>query len=163
VLGPDNSTQIFGGMVPGTSQPLFPVSTQQLLHEVTKTQESSGSYSSLQPNPNLVPDYTKSYYPATGSFALTAANAPSLFSDFIGNGTVSLPVSATAYSSVYVSSGNGGGGVLTTASAQVTIQYSFLSVPEPSSVILLGSGIGIGFLATWLRRRAAHPAQSDRT
>src|SRR5262249_1210451 len=81
--------------------------------------------------------------------------APSLFADFIGTGTVGLPVTATAFSSFYSNSGNGGGAVITKANAVVTIEYHFGAVPEPLSVCLLSLGIGIGFLADKLSRRTA--------
>ena len=49
---------------------------------------------------------------------------------------------------------------MTTANAIVTIQYVLArgQIPEPSSVFLLGLGIGISLLATRLRRRAARPS-----
>jgi len=143
VYGPNgSSTQIFGA--PATTQPVDFV-------ELTKP---SGTFSSLLPvtNPNFIPPtITNLSYPLT-----LEANAGSLFSDFIGTGTIGMPVTATAFSSYFSNSGNGDGTVRTTANATVTIQYLFspVSVPEPSSAILLGLGIvGIGILATRLRRR----------
>jgi PEP-CTERM motif len=144
VYGPNgSSTQIFGA--PATTLPVDFV-------ELTKP---SGTFSSSLPvtNPNYIPPTI-----ANSSYSRTLeANAGSLFSDFIGTGTVYLPVTATAFSSFYSSSGNGTGAVFTGANATVTIQYVYSSdssVPEPSSAILLGLGIvGIGILATRLRRR----------
>jgi hypothetical protein len=144
VYGPNgSSTQIFGA--PATTQPV----------DFLQLTKPSGTFSSLLPvtNPNFIPPtITNLSYPLT-----LEANAGSLFSDFIGTGTVDLPVTATAFSSFYSSSGNGSGAVFTTANATVTIQYvysSVSSVPEPSSAILLGLGIvGISILATRLRRR----------
>jgi hypothetical protein len=84
------------------------------------------------------------------SLTLTAANDPSLFSEFIGKGQVDLPVSATAFSSFYSSSGNGSGTVLTSAQASVELQYVFTPftvIPEPSSAILLGLGIAVSVVA----------------
>jgi PEP-CTERM motif-containing protein len=132
VYGPNgSSTQIFGA--PRTTLPV----------DVVQMTEKSGTFSSM-------PTPTEQSYSRT----LDPANAASLFSDFIGKGTVDLPVTATAFSSFYSSSGNGSGIVTTDANATVTIQYQFSSVvPEPSSAILLGLGIGIGILATRLRRR----------
>lgn len=160
LFGPDGTTQIFGA--PATRQPV----------DFVQMTESSGTWSSMLPitNPNFIPPTvtTQSF-----SLGLTAADAPSLFSDFIGTGKVDLPVSATAFSSFFSSSGNGGGAVLTEANAVVTVQYSFdeaqistpppAGVPEPSSAILLGLGIGIGIIANRWRRRAAGASQSDRT
>src|SRR4029077_4562102 len=108
--------------------------------------ERSGIWSSLLPitDPNFIPPtITEQSFSRT----LSAPDAPALFSEFIGTGTVDLPVSATAFSSFFSSSGNGGGAVLTKANAIVTIQYGYSSIPEPSSVFLLGLGFGVTLLA----------------
>jgi len=151
LFGPNGTTQIFGALA--TRQPV----------DFVQMTESSGTWDSRFPitNPNFIPPTmtTQSF-----SLRLTAADAPSLFPDFIGTGTVDLPVAATAFSSFHSNSGNGSGAVITTANAIVTIQYAYSAVPEPSSIILLGLGIGIIFLASSrLRRRAACASQSDRT
>jgi PEP-CTERM motif len=152
LFGPNGSTQIFGA--PATRQPV----------DFVQLTESSGTWSSLFPitNPNFIPPtMTEQSF----SLGLTAANAPSLFSEFIGTGEVDLPVTATAFSSFFTSSGNGGGAVLTAASAVVTVQYSYFAattIPEPSSVILLGLGIGMSFLASRRTRRGACTSKSDR-
>jgi hypothetical protein len=133
VFGPDGTTPIFGP--PATRQPV----------DFVKMTEVSGKWSSLlsPTDPHFIqPTMTQQ----TLSLTLTAADAPALFSDFIGTGTVDLPVTATAFSSFYVSSANGGGGVLTKANAVVTVQYAY--IPEPASAILLGLGIGISLFAT---------------
>jgi hypothetical protein len=151
LFGPNATTQIFGA--PATRQPV----------DLVEMTESSGTWSSLLPitNPHYIaPTMTEQ----TFSLTLTAANAPALFSEFIGMGHVDLPVAATAFSSFYSTSGNGGGAVLTTANAMVTVQYEYMSsIPEPSSAILLGLGLGISFVANGLRRRAARASRSDRT
>jgi PEP-CTERM motif len=149
VVGPNGTTQIFGA--PATRQPVDFV-------ELTKT---SGTWSSLPLPTNPIDPSTGlplNYIPPTNTsqtipLNLTAANAPSLFSDFIGTGNIDLPVSATAFSSFYSSSGNGGGAVLTSAWARLTVQYVYVSsVPEPSSAILLALGIGGGFVLIHRRR-----------
>jgi PEP-CTERM motif len=142
-------SEIFGP--PGTRQPV----------DFVQMTESSGTWSSLLPitDPNYIsPTMTQQSYSRT----LTASNASSVFSEFIGTGTVDLPVTATAFSSFYSSTGNGSGGVLTKANASVTIQYNYSSIPEPSSVILLGLGIGMGLAARKLRGRASHRSEGDR-
>ena len=157
LFGPDGKTQIFGA--PATRQPV----------DFVQLTETSGTWSSLLPssNPNFIePTMTQQSF----SLDLTAANAPSLFSEFIGTGNVDLPVSATAFSSFFSSSGNGGGAVLTKANAIVTVQYTYDEeqsitpppTPEPSSFILLGLGVGVCVVANKWRRRAASAVESDR-
>jgi hypothetical protein len=149
LYGPGGMSQIFGP--PATRQPV----------DYVQMTESSGTWSSLFPitNPNFIPPtMTEQLY----SRSLTASNAASLFSEFIGTGAFDLPITATAFSSFYSSSGNGSGGVLTRADAIVTIQYEFLGIPEPSSIILLSLGAGICLVACHLYRRASQPAASDR-
>jgi hypothetical protein len=140
LFGPDHTTQLLGP--PATRQP---VDFVQMTH-------TSGTWSSLLSvgNPNYIPPTMTQQ---TLSLTLTAANAPSIFSEFIGTGEVTLPVNAEAFSSFFSSTGNGGGGVLTTANAVVTIQFSY--VPEPSSALLFGLGIGLTLLA---RRRLGRRA-----
>ncbi len=145
LLGP-NGVTLFGA--PGTRQPVDFVSMT----------ESKGTYSSLLPisSPNYIaPTVTEQSFQRT----LTAADSASLFKQFTGTGTLNLPISTSAFSSFYSSSGNGGGAVFTEASASVSIQYGYLitpqSVPEPSSVVLLALGAGLVFLARRRGRRAA--------
>ena len=142
VFGPNGTTQIFGA--PATRQPV----------DFVELTESSGTWSSMFDitNPNFIPPtITKQSF----SLTLTATDAPSLFSEFIGTGDVNLPVAATAFSSFFSSSGNGGGAVRTVANAAVTIQYSYSAavIPEPSTAILLSLGIGISLFAIRRRRR----------
>ena len=121
LFGPNGTTPIFGA--PATRQPV----------DLVQLTESSGTWSSMFPitNPNYIPPtITEQSF----SLTLTAADAPSLFSDFIGTGDVNLPVAATAFSSYYSSSGNGGGAVLTKANAAVTIQYSYTRGCNPGTI-----------------------------
>jgi hypothetical protein len=146
LFGPNGTAQIFGA--PATTQPV----------DFVQMTESSGTWSSLLPitNPNFIsPTITQQSFSRT----LTDSNALSLFSDFIGTGNVDLPITATAFSSFYSSSGNGGGAVFTKGNATVTVQYLFTSIPEPSSVIILGLGIGISFLARRLCCRVTRPSR----
>ena len=148
LFGPNGTTQIFGA--PATRQPV----------DLVQLTESSGIWSSMFSitNPNYIPPTITEQ---TFSLTLTAADAPSLFSEFIGLGDVNLPVAATAFSSYFSSSGNGGGAVRTTANAAVTIQYSYDAIvtPEPSTAILLGLGISISLFASTRRRRTACASQ----
>jgi hypothetical protein len=132
LLAPDGTTQIFGA--PGTRQPV----------DFVQLTKSSGTWSSLLPitDPHFI-EPTVSH--STFTRSLNSSDSLSLFSDFIGSGSIGLPVTATAFSSFFSSSGNGGGAVLTAANASVMIQYQYLGaqeiVPEPSSILLLSVGI----------------------
>ena len=150
LMGPNGSTLFGPG---GTRQPVDFVSLT----------ESKGTYSSLLPitSPFYIPPTVTQQ-----TFERTLTSADSLFNQFIATGTVALdlPITATAYSSFYSSSGNGGGVVLTDASASVSIQFTFLpavepqTIPEPSSVLLLGLGTGLVFLGMRRCRRAESPS-----
>jgi hypothetical protein len=151
LLGPDGLTPIFAA--PGTTLPV----------DVVTLTEPGGMWSSFLPvnNPNYIPPSN-----ANLSFATTldASTSASLFRQFIGTGTIAMPVTAEAQSSFYSSSGNGGGLILTSADAVVTIQYQYIPFappfvsPEPSGLVLLGLGAGLGLLAAGRARRAARPA-----
>jgi hypothetical protein len=132
LLGPDAKTPLFAG--PGARQPV----------DFVEMTETSGKWSSLLPptDPHFIPPTITTQ---TFTRTLTLSNAPSIFPDFIGNGTFDLPVTATAFSSFFSTSGNGGGAVITRASATVSIEFDF--VPEPTSVLLLGLGFGIIVIA----------------
>jgi hypothetical protein len=154
LFGPDRTTQIFGAL--GTRQPV----------DFVQLTESGGTYSSLLPiaSPDFIqPTVTQQSFSRT----VTSSGAPLLFSAFIGTGTVNLPVTATAFSSFYSSSGNGGGAVFTEANAVVTIDYSYIAAqqitsptPEPATIILLGLGIGITLAARKLRRCASRTSRN---
>jgi hypothetical protein len=154
VTAPNGVTQLFGG--PATTVPV----------DVVSLTESGGTWSSTLPvtDPHYIPP---SNVQLSLARTLDASNAASLLPEFIGTGLADLPITAVAHSSFYSSSGNGGGMVLTSAGATVTLQYWYIpsaaSLPEPSSLILLGLGAGITFLAVGRRRCPAGPARRDRT
>jgi hypothetical protein len=152
LIGPDGVTPIFGA--PGTTLPV----------DVVSLTESSGTWSSFLPvtDPHFIPPSN-----ANLSFTRTldASDAASLMAQFIGTGTINMPLTAIAHSSFYSSSGNGGGIVLTSASGTVTLQYQytpFAVVPEPSGLFLLVLGAGLGLLAAGRVRHTARPAVNDR-
>jgi len=92
----------------------------------------------------------------TGTVATTITD-PTLLALFQGSGTIELPSSATAGSSMAYTNGNYESRVLTFAGLTVQISYNYTPeapvVPEPSSVVLMGMSGGLLFLAERLRRR----------
>jgi hypothetical protein len=153
LFGPHGSSTIFGA--PGASIPV----------DVVTMTESSGTFSSTLPvtDPHFIPPNNVTLSLST---TLDPSSSSSLFSEFSGTGSVDLPISATAFSSFYSDTGNGSGMVATTASAIVTVQYKYTpiinSVPEPSGLILLGLGIGLGILARRMHHLTAGSARTDR-
>jgi hypothetical protein len=80
------------------------------------------------------------------------------FSKFLGPGTVTFAVAATAGLSVPNSSGNASGTSLTSAFPNVTVTYTYgIPIPEPSSMALLGLGAATLLLVRRFRRQAAAP------
>lgn len=145
---------------PDGHTPIFAASASTMPVDVVSRTETSGTWSSqfAVTDPNFIP-------PSEATFSLNRtidASAISLMSEFIGKGTVDLPVTAAAFSSFYSDSGNGSGAVTTNAGATVTVRYFF--IPEPSGLILLGTAIGFGFVVFGrrLRGRAAHPTGNSR-
>ena len=118
------------------------------------------------PGENMPQKFSSDYNPsdpAQSKFYLAPANStqsmdlkitsPSDIAQFIGSGTLQLPVAGNAFSSFMSTSGNGSGTVLTTASADVSVTYEYVTaqpefVPEPGAVLIWGLG-GIGSLVMW--------------
>jgi len=155
--GPDGITPIFGA--PGT---MLPVDVVSQIDSVPQNQ-ASVTWSSNLPvtDPHFIPSSNAAL---SFSRTLDASDGASLMAQFIGGGTVDMSVTAIAHSSFFSDSGNGGGVVLTSADAIVTVQYSYTAtaIPEPSGLLLLGLGAGLSLTALNRRRHAARRASSDR-
>jgi hypothetical protein len=156
LLAPDRVAAIFSGA--GTRLPV----------DVVSLTEPAGTWSSFLPvtSPNYI---APSMATISLSITINNSNLASLLSEFIGSGTIDLPITANANSSFYSSSGNGSGTVLTSASTTITLDYQYTpaapqttSTPEPSGLTLLGLGAGVGLLAAARVRRAARPVERDR-
>lgn len=93
---------------------------------------------------------TKSF---TGTQTASLTDQASL-NKFLGNGTVSLPVFASATSNFTTSSANGFGSSVTYASAGINVVYTFAIVPEPTAFVLCGIGVAalLGTLGSRSRR-----------
>jgi hypothetical protein len=79
------------------------------------------------------------------------------FSKFLGPGTVTFDVVATAGLNIPNTSGNATGVSQTYAFPDVTITYTYGVVPEPSTMALMGLGIGGWLLARRFRRHGMAP------
>jgi len=76
------------------------------------------------------------------------------FSKFLGPGTVTFDVVATAGYNIPNTSGNATGRSMTYAFPQMTLTYNY-TVPEPGTLAVLGVGFGGLLLARHFRRRMA--------
>lgn len=93
---------------------------------------------------------TSPYYIAPGLSQATQTltlTAPADLALFSGTGSLSLPVSGSAWAKITSSSGNGYGSVSTQGTADVTVSYAYhdlipspQTVPEPAGVVLWSLG-----------------------
>jgi hypothetical protein len=87
----------------------------------------------------------------TSSTSITYDASSYDLSAFIGSGTLALAASGTAVTDAPSTTGNTVEIVTTYAGATVEVTYNFAPIPEPSSLALAASGLGL--LAWNLRRR----------
>ncbi len=116
--------------------------------------------------PSTSPFYIQpSSVTATGTQTLTSAADLALFTKAAtGPTTISLPLSATAFSTMVSSSGNGEGNVSTTGTASVTVTYNYHNAvpgaqtgnptpaPEPATMLIWSLG-GVALIAARRSRR----------
>jgi hypothetical protein len=146
---------------PSNDPSLFLFPTQTFQNTASFTSATPGTFPSTSPVPST---YFHSAYPPgsvvsppdqlldPGSPLMTAITPGSSdFAKFLGAGTVTFDVVATAGYNIPNTSGNATGTSLTYAFPDAVLTYVY-TIPEPSSLALLGLGVGGWLLARRHRR-----------
>jgi hypothetical protein len=150
---------------PNNDPSLFQFPTQTFQNTASFSSATPGNFPSMPPLSTyfhslppgyVVPDSDQPLDLRNPTGPLTATITPGSpdFSKFLGPGTVTFDVVATASYNIPNTSGNAVGTSLTYAFPDVTLTYVY-AIPEPSSLALLGVGAGGWLLARWHRRRMA--------
>jgi hypothetical protein len=150
---------------PSNDPSLFQFPTQNFQNSAMFTSATAGNFPSGPPLSTyfhslppgyVVPPSDQPLQLLNPGSPLTATITPGSpdFAKFLGPGTVTFDVVATAGYNIPNTSGNAVGTSLTYAFPDVTLTYVY-SIPEPSSLALLGVGAGGWLLARWHRRRMA--------
>jgi len=125
---------------------------------VTQAQTFSNNTNQYSPDspyfltPDGMPDNKTSTFTGTRTITLTD---PSLIALFTGSGTFVLPAQASFGSTLREAGNNDYGSLITYAGMSINLTYTY--VPEPSSVALLGLGVGGVLISGKLRRRYRKP------
>jgi hypothetical protein len=150
---------------PGADSSLFLFPTQTFQNSASFSSSTAASFTTT-PNSIYFHSLPTGYVlpPEDQPLALRDAGSPLVasitpgspdFAKFLGAGTVTFDVVATAGYNVPNTSGNASGTSLTSAFPEVTLTYTYTAIPEPSSLVLMGMGMGGFLVARWFRRSRA--------
>jgi hypothetical protein len=114
------------------------------------------TFSSTTPQTILFPSDPSKHITTEATLGpLTLASASDLASfSANGGGTIAFPAWASGSSLFTSSSGNGSGRVTTQAGVSLEVSYTYHTIPEPASFVLLGLG-GAGLVVMLRSRRTA--------
>src|SRR4051794_9317296 len=150
---------------------LFPTQTFQNAASFTSATPGSfattpvSTYFHALPPGYVVPpqDLPLNLKDAGGPLSTTLTAASPDFAKFLGPGTVTFDVVATAGLSVPNTSGNATGNSLPSPSPDVTLPYPYgISPPDPPPLVVLGLGFSGFLLARRFRSRSRPRADDDR-
>ena len=96
-------------------------------------------------------------YPSTGTDKGTNTSdvtytAPKILNEFTGKNKIDLTVSTLTGYQLEILTGDASASTIATANAKGFVTYTYIAVPEPSTLLLSGIAAVVG-LGTWARRR----------